>query len=405
MSKGSMLMGTVRGKLGDTVFFRRGGEQQQRAYIPIVKDAGTDAQYKQRSQLSNVVAFYRATRTLLDHSFTGRKSNQSSYNAFVAANLGKVKVYVTKEQAAAGACVCAPYVVSSGVLPSIKVTGSGVNAVTDISVGDLDTIAGKTVAEVSQAIVNNNPSIEWGDQLTYLSLVQSTDVQTGFPVVRAAYYEVTLSSSDGRLFSDFMPTQACAIVNGFLAHGEKVSDGGFCWILSRKTNAGVLQCSRQELIVTSTSLYKAYTTASAVTRALDSYGANSDKLLVPGESTSGGISAVPSVASVAIGGTTLVNGMDWPATSSWGAAPSVTINGSNLAEVESVVVTVKAKKGEVSSTEAITLTGLVANNTQVTGTITLPATLQDAYLQSVGVQVDGTELYTMSTKEVVVDPL
>lgn len=405
MSKGSMMMGTVRGKLGDTVFFRRGGEQQQRAYIPMVKDAKSEAQYKQRSQLSNLVAFYRAARTLLDHSFTGRATKQSSYNAFVAANLGKVKVYVTKEQAAAGGCVCAPYVVSSGVLPSIRITGSGVNAVTDISVGTLDTIEGKTVAEVSQAVVNNNPTINWGDQLTYVSLVQSTDIQTGFPVVRSAYYEVTLSASDVRLFSDFMPAQATKVVNGFLAHGEKVADGGFCWILSRKTAGGVLQCSRQELIVTSNTLYTAYTSSAAITRALESYGAVPEQLLMPGESTSGGVNEVPSVASVVIGGTTLVNGMNWPSTSGWGATPSVTINGSNLAEVANVVLVITAKKDEASNSASIPLSDMVAGKTKLTGTVTLPANLQGAYLQSVVVNIDDDELYRMTTKEVVVDPL
>lgn len=405
MSKGSMMMGTVRGKLGDTVFFRRGGEQQQRAYIPMVKDAKTEAQYKQRSQLSNVVAFYRTTRTLLDHSFTERPAKQSSYNAFVAANLGKVQVYVTKEQAASGACVCAPYIVSDGVLPSIRINGSGVDAVTDIALGTLASLEGKTIAEVSQAIVNNNPTINWGDQLTYLSLVQSTDVQTGFPIVRAAYYEVTLSASDLRLFSDFMPAQACKVKNGFLAHGEKVADGGFCWILSRKTSGGVLQCSRQELVVTSTTLYKAYASASAMTRALESYGAIPEKLLMPGESTSGGINETPSVSSVVIGDTTLVNGMNWPSTQGWGATPSVTINGSNLADVTNVVMVVTAKKDEVSNSASIPLSGMVAGKTKLTGTITLPANLQGAYLQSVVVNVDDNELYRMTTKETAVDPL
>lgn len=166
-----MLMGTVRGKLGDAVFFRRAGAQQQRAYIQQVRDAKTEAQYAQRSQLANLVAFYRSARTLLDHSFTSRDPRQTSYNAFVSENFGKVKVYMEKDQARVGSAVCAPYVVSTGPLPSIRVTGSGVDAVTDIALGELSNLSNVTIGEFAQAVVASNPSIQMGDQLLYLSLV------------------------------------------------------------------------------------------------------------------------------------------------------------------------------------------------------------------------------------------
>lgn len=403
MSKGSMLMGTVKGKLGDAVFYRRAGAQQQRAYIQQVKDAKTEAQYAQRSQLANLVAFYRSARTLLDHSFTSRNANQSSYNAFVSENFGKIKVYMEKDQARVGSAVCAPYVVSTGPLPSIRVTGSGVDAATDIALGELSDLSNVTIGEFAQAVVDSNPSIQMGDQLLYLSLVQSTDVQTGFPIVRAAYYEVTLVSTDARLLSSVMPAQAIAVKNGFLAHGEKVADGGFCWILSRKTADGVLQASRQSLIVTSTALYKGYSNATALTRALTSYGATATKLLVPGDSAAGGVNAVASISSVAIAGTTLINQMEEFVNTAWGSSASLAVNGSNLSEVESVVVSVKVDKaGE--KTAAITATDVVATATSITGTLAIPSDLQGGTLKSVSITVDGSLLYTMTTKEKYTDP-
>lgn len=391
-----MLMGTVRGKLGDAVFFRRQGEQQQRAYIRRVNDAQTRAQYEQRSQLANLVAFYRNVSALLDHSFTNRPSNQSSYNAFVSHNLNKVKVYLDKPAAGAGACVVAPYVVSAGSLPSIVVTGTGVTAVTNIKVGALTDLGAVSVADFTKAVLANNASIQEGDQLTYLSIVQSTNVQTSYPVIQAGYYEVTLSTLDDTLLSDIMPAQAIAVQGGYLAHGEKVADGGFCWILSRKDASGKLLCSRQAIIVTSNDLYKSYSGAAAVSRAVLSYNAAGDNLLVPGGSTSSGTNAAPSISSVEIGGTSLSNNMYKFSSQSWGETPALTINGSNLNNVESVVVTIVG--GENSEfTQAIAASGLVKTKTKITGTLALPANLQSVTVRSVAVALDDTNLYSMAT--------
>lgn len=391
-----MLMGTVRGKLGDAVFYRRQGEQQQRAYIRRVNDAQTRAQYEQRSQLANLVAFYRNVSALLDHSFCSRPSNQSSYNAFVSHNLNKVKVYLDKPAAGAGACVVAPYVVSAGSLPSIVVTGTGVTAVTNISVGALTDLSEVSVADFAKALIANNASIHEGDQLTYLSIVQSTNVQTSYPVIQAGYYEVTLSTLDDTLLSDIMPAQAIAVQGGYLAHGDKVADGGFCWILSRKDASGKLLCSRQALIVTSTDLYKSYSGAAAVSRAVLSYNAAGDNLLVPGGNTDSGTNAAPSVSSVEVGGTSLSNGMYQFNSSEWGASPSVTINGSNLANVETAIVTITGgANGEHSA--AITASDLVKTKTKITGTLSLPSDLQGVIIKSVAVSLDDTNLYSMST--------
>lgn len=395
-------MGTVSGKLGDAVFYRRQGEQQQRAYIRKVNDAQTRAQYTQRSQMANLVAFYRNVSTLLDHSFTNRPSNQSSYNAFVSHNLGKVKVYLDKPAASAGACVVAPYVVSSGSLPSIVVTGTGVTAVTNISVGSLVDLPSVSVAEFTQALLANNASIQEGDQLTYLSIVQSTNVQTSYPIIEAGYYEVTLSTLDDTKLGDIMPEQAIAVQGGYLAHGEKVADGGFCWILSRKDASGKLLCSRQSLIATSTSLYKSYSDTAAVTRAVTSYSASDDKLLYPGGSTDSGTNAAPSISSVEIGGTTLSNGMYKFSSSSWGAAPSLTINGSNLADVDTVIVTITGGDNSEYSA-AITASDLVKTKTKLTGTLSLPSDLQSVTIKSVAVAIDDTNLYSMATSSTLPD--
>lgn len=123
--KGNPFFGTMRGKLGEQVFMRTGGEQRARTYLKAISNPRTKAQMSQRVKLANLVGFYRLLRPLLGDSFLRRPANQSSYNAFVKANLASSRVYLTKEQASSGYVVTAPYTITDGTLQQ-----SGWDAVT-----------------------------------------------------------------------------------------------------------------------------------------------------------------------------------------------------------------------------------------------------------------------------------
>lgn len=114
--KGNPFFGTMRGKLGEQVFMRTGGEQRARTYLKVIGNPRTKAQMGQRVKLANLVGFYRILRPLLGDSFLRRPANQSSYNAFVKANLASSRVYLTKEQASSGYVVTAPYTITDGTL-------------------------------------------------------------------------------------------------------------------------------------------------------------------------------------------------------------------------------------------------------------------------------------------------
>lgn len=114
--KGNPFFGTMRGKLGEQVFMRASGEQRARTYLKVISNPRTKAQMSQRVKLANLVGFYRILRPLLGDSFLRRPANQSSYNAFVKANLVSSRVYLTKEQASSGYAVTAPYTITDGTL-------------------------------------------------------------------------------------------------------------------------------------------------------------------------------------------------------------------------------------------------------------------------------------------------
>ena len=367
-----MLLGYARGKVGDLVFARRLGQQTTRAYNSRPKDAKTRSQVTQRVKMANVIAMYRALKNVCDHSFESLNVGQTSYSAFVKANLTGNKVSLTKEAASFGACVVAPYLISRGSLPSIQVEGTGADAVTNIAVGGLTISGTTTIGQFADALVANNAGIEYGDQLTYVSLVQQTDANSGYPVVVAGIYEVTLNSSSTDKVRDFIPEVGSSVKNGFLAHGALIGRGGFAWILSRKQTGSSLMVSTQRLVLTSPDVYEEFATADANTRAISSYGFTMEPILAPGVvgapagpsagsgsggSSSGGSSGTgsnPSVSSIKVDDKTITAAVTGEFTLQQGQH-SLVINGSNLSS--GMNVTLNNIAVTISSATSTTATG------------------------------------------------
>lgn len=384
-----MLLGYARGKVGSLVFARRLGQQITRAYNGTPKDASTKSQVQQRVRLANVIAMYRAVKRVADHSFEGVKPGQTSYNLFVKTNLSNNSVVLTKEASSFGACVVAPYLISKGTLPSIIVQGTGADAVTNIAVGSLAINETTTIGAFSQAVVASNTGINYGDQLTYVSIVQQTDSNTGYPVAAATIYEVTLNQTDELLLRSYMPEVATTVKEGFLAHGALIASGGFCWILSRKNADGSLSVSTQRIVLTSSSLASQYTSPAAMTRAINSYGFNADAILVPessGQVAGSGESGAPSISSVALNDVSLVAGETTEQTSKTGSN-KITINGSNLS-AESAIVAKIGKTSVTSYEVAITPGGSV---TQLSGTFNTPSPVN---VKNLEITIDGVTCFT-----------
>lgn len=389
MSKDNMLLGYARGKVGSLVFARRLGQQITRAYNKTPKDASTRSQVQQRVRMANVIAMYRCVKRIADHSFEGVKPGQTSYNLFVKVNLTSNSVVLTKEAASFGACVVAPYLVSKGTLPSIIVQGTGADAVTNIAVGSLAINEETTIGAFSQALVSSNTGINYGDQLTYVSIVQQTDSNTGYPVAAATIYEVTLNQTDELLLRSYMPEVATTVRNGFLAHGELIASGGFCWILSRKNADGSLSVSTQRIVLTSASLAAQYTSPAAMTRAVNSYGFNSDAILVPessGQAAGSGESGAPSISSVALNDVPLVAGETMYQDTKAGSN-KISINGSNLS-AESAIVAKIGKTSVTSYEVTITPGGSV---TQLVGTFNTPSPVN---VKNLEITIDGVTYFT-----------
>lgn len=89
MSKRSLFWGQASGKLGEAVYYRAGGEQRTRTWVPKIKNPKTKAQATQRCLFMNMVAAFRALKPFIQTGFISRKSNQSAFNAFVKDNFDR----------------------------------------------------------------------------------------------------------------------------------------------------------------------------------------------------------------------------------------------------------------------------------------------------------------------------
>lgn len=396
MAKGNALMGTLSGKLGDLVFFRRKGEQVSRAYVKKVPNPNTRAQVKQRSSLTNIIRLYQSSPSFFASAFQNKKVGQSDYNALVSLNLrSDFQVFLPKEMADNGGGVVAPYIITSGSLQPVIVSGQGVDAVTNIAVGSSFSVTeDTTVAQLSAAILNNNTFIQAGDQLSYLSIEQYTYME--YPRLRARKYELVINTSDNTKVLDIMPEQAMSVSGGFLAHGELVYSGAFAWVLSRTVN-GSLHVSRQQLIVTDDSLYSDYVGDAAITRAETSYMATSGIFLDPndsGEGTSATPSIIASVAQVKLQNTTLVaNSSPISLTAANAiAAGALVLTGSGLASVSQISIT--AGNGTTTQTVAVPVTA--SGDTQLSNT---DAVALSGFTQvtSLRITISGRQVYNWNS--------
>ena len=177
MSKGNMLLGHARGKVGSLVFSRSNGKQIVRAKADVVKNPKTLAQTIQRIMLNTISQAYSKMSAICDHSFEGVKVGQDSMSYFMRQNLNALRTKVSEAIASgttmeeifsfsplgSGIFVPNDYLISKGKLPSVAV----IDASSDAQMAAV--INGATYQTVIDSIGGQR-----GDQLTFVGVVGSS---------------------------------------------------------------------------------------------------------------------------------------------------------------------------------------------------------------------------------------
>lgn len=170
MAKGNIILGYLRGSIGDITFFRAKGQQLSRARNRAPANPRTVAQMDQRAKMACAVKFYTQVGTnFFKYAFEGKKDQESYFNAFVKNNI-LLGGYIGKQASrvydfpALGA-----WQISSGTLPEITAPfPQDVNGVA-FSVGAVNSTPVTTVSGLTSALIASD-SNRWreGDILTCL---------------------------------------------------------------------------------------------------------------------------------------------------------------------------------------------------------------------------------------------
>ena len=124
MAKGNFWTRSVRGRLGDMVFYKSNGEQMTRSYNGNPANPRTDAQLTQRIKWVDTCLAYDFLKPVIAETMLKRPQDQNNFNTFVAQNVTKtplVKKSVAELAKEKGGAVVGEYTISKGNLSGFGV--------------------------------------------------------------------------------------------------------------------------------------------------------------------------------------------------------------------------------------------------------------------------------------------
>lgn len=271
-------------KLAGAVIYQAMGQTRSRELAAEVSNPRTVDQMSQRVKWANLVNFYRANKSWMKFAFETKPTNRTDYNQFMSLNVSSSRIYLPKGIANQGGCVVDSYVMTQGSLPSIEVTEGSDEWETNLYLpAYFELTSTSTVAEVSRALLQSNPALREGDQISFIRFTQQTNSNTGVPFVVVRKYEVILNSSDLRFFYQFMPEDyiisSVSSLQGTITVNNSGNAGGFILILSRTTGGKTYVSTQSVVVANNDALIQAYSSSNALQTAIDSYGESTEPFL------------------------------------------------------------------------------------------------------------------------------
>ena len=191
MSKGNMLLGHARGKVGDVVFSRVNGQQITRARAAVVRNPQTEKQMIQRIILNTVIQAYSRMAEICDHSFEGVAVGQDNMSKFMRENMSILRKYVADYAAENGSfdgCYAFvpkglnmftpnPWKIATGQLPEVVLASVSPTDGAEITIVSAGVIP--TYGEIITSL-----GLQRGDQMTFIGQELYTDGRAAFKFAR-----------------------------------------------------------------------------------------------------------------------------------------------------------------------------------------------------------------------------
>lgn len=189
MAKGTA-MGVWRGKKGSNVFYylrnsKNAQKQGIRERVYEISNPQTIGQTDQRMKMLPLQRLGATLGTIVRRSWEGVEYGGKTWQKFLSANMGRNSTlpYVDKDD---DRTIPGDIQVSKGSLDAIVYTYDDDELGTNIKIGNHQATRPTTIGDLSQKIIDNNPTINQGDQLTFI--VCTTNAHDGSEVLEASYY-------------------------------------------------------------------------------------------------------------------------------------------------------------------------------------------------------------------------
>lgn len=276
----------MNGRVGAYTFYTTSGGRQVARIANNGSNYGesakrTVAMQTRRTKWGNLVSFYRANRDLMARAFERKDANISDYNRYMQLNIPLASVALTKDDFLRGMVVVQEYVVADGSLPEIGcslIEEEG--CVFDLLTSLENEFADYTIGQVSADLMDNNPQLQEGDQITFVNWTNASTAGGPLRIYRHLC-EVTIDSQSSVSFSTLKYANIVAGFNGKVIIQGQGQVFGQTVIHSRSV-AGRLLTSHAQITLFSTTFVEQFSSADAVKKAIASYGVDVEKLLEPG---------------------------------------------------------------------------------------------------------------------------
>lgn len=211
MAKHNVVFGTLSGKIGNIVFFRRRGRQVERALVPSPADPRTDKQCVVRAQFANYKNLWRALLPYVGEAWRGVSRFGGAGNAFAHHNARRIPT-ASLQMSRGGNFFPNLGVVTYGGLPIdidvYKAISSNQTYTTSMLVAGTLQLSVRTLAT---SLLNLNSYLREGDILHFLGITYSAESAPLSPSGSNAFAsvithaEIPIDTSDDRTLQEVAP--------------------------------------------------------------------------------------------------------------------------------------------------------------------------------------------------------
>ena len=292
----------MNGKVGAYSFYTSAGGRQVARIANNSSNYGetakrTVAMQTRRSRWGNLVSFYSANKDLMARAYERKGANLSDYNRFMQLNIPLASVSLVKDDFMRGMAILQEYVIADGSLPEIDSSEIEEDAMVFNLLTSIDgEFADNTIGQISVDLLDHNPQLQEGDQLTFVSYTNAGATPSTIRIYRHLC-ELTIDSKSAISFGTL---KYANIVAG---NGNKVVIAGQGdvfgqAIIHSRSVGGSLLVSRAKITLNSDTLVRQFSAPEAVKKAIDSYGVDTEKLLEPGSPEQPNVSPIAPLATI-----------------------------------------------------------------------------------------------------------